>query len=354
MSTDEEFDRGKLKRKIWKLPPSRHVYDIDVFHIIDEAGHKILHRQNEEEEAKDTTLGQHNEEEEMEVASIYFMMLRSIKEKEESFVNDMAKKGIDLTENRKNRKYILPSSENIYAEYLAWKLLLIDVYKIEALLSYQCVRYLGNDVADKDHFNELIEYVVYDHVERMVSANEHVRLEKIMNWVERNRQFMIDKAYSGEEKKTAPEVRIITMNAQFSTILYENLQRYFSEQQHDILFKAIVKGENVNGLCFNGNVNALAEFFKRLRYNEKIEVKTNDILSQWITGVFCVRSKKGILTNLNPETVLNVLKKTQNEPSKGKRILENLAGYILPEKRTVKEPEDKSSTPALPPGKSQL
>ncbi len=296
----------------------RHAYDIDVFEILDELRKKILSSGTDEDKKK-------------------LQEFDFIQADEDFFINDMVKYGVDLKGSQKNRNYILPSSYNGYYTYLGWKLIIMDVYKIEALLSYQSVLYLGNYYAGKDNFFGLIEYLVYDFVKARILFGENIRLEKIMNWVERNRSFMVGKAYSGNAKRKrvnrkAPSFRTLTMEPAFSNILFEKLAKFFSIDQKQDLFKAIVTGEKIKGICFAGNANSIVEFFKRLRYNQKIFVSNNKVLAIWITDTFCTRDSNS-LKKLNPSTVLDVLQRTKNEPTKPNRILPEIAEYISPSKR---------------------
>jgi hypothetical protein len=253
-----------------------------------------------------------------------------LKEEENSLIMAMLQYGFEIPKDKRN--FIVPPwlrPHSIF--FLGWKLLTVDVHKIEAVLSYQFEVFSSDEFYQGD-FSGMVEYGVYSFVKERLFPNEEVRLEKIMAWVERNRQFIREQV---DETIIAPVFRVIEMDLEFSHDLYENFKAYFSFQQHEILYQVIVDRELIEGLCFNGNINTLVELFKRLRYNKRIIVKSNKVLNQWINKVFCIRDEKGDLRKLKPGTVESVMKKPKNEPAKGNRILENLAPYIPPAKRKV-------------------
>ena len=101
---------------------TRHQYDIDVFEIYDGLKKKY---------SVDVSISFSN-------GSNIFDFL---KEDEDSFIRYMKSEGHDLIVHQKQRHFILPSSFDPYHNYLAWKVFVIDVYKIEALLSYLYYRY---------------------------------------------------------------------------------------------------------------------------------------------------------------------------------------------------------------------
>ncbi|MCJ7771607.1 MAG: hypothetical protein MUP22_00575 [Desulfobacterales bacterium] len=147
----------------------RDAYDIDVFDIYDELKKKY---------PNDGNVKILNELDN----STFFEM------QEDNFVKSLKSGGIDLSKNQENRCCILPSTSNFYLYHLGWKILIIDPYKIEALLSYQSKEFLGNSSASKDNFVGLVEHVVYEFVKANNYLNESIRLKKIMKWVRRNHQ----------------------------------------------------------------------------------------------------------------------------------------------------------------------
>lgn len=145
----------------------RHVYDVDAFEIIDRLKEK--HNSNSEQ------------------APEHLRDLEFINLQEESLIKFLNEEGFDSSEHQKHRNFIIPSYYNLYNTYLGYKLLTFDLYKIEPLLSYQSVLFLGNYYASKDNFLGLIEFLVYDFVKAGVLPFEQIRLEKIVNWLERVR-----------------------------------------------------------------------------------------------------------------------------------------------------------------------
>ena len=206
---------------------------------------------------------------------------------------------------------------------------------------------MGNYYAVKDNFIGLLEFLVYDFVQKRVHPNEQVRLEKIVNWLERNRQFLHSKAYNEFDVEDAVEVpfesvtkndtpqtpnRKIKMDPHFANILCEKLNCFF-EGNEQALYNLIVKNELPSQLPFNGQANQITELFKRLRYNSKITVSTNKILAGWLVDSFCTIDEEGRVSKLVFSSVEGVLKNSDREPPKTKRILIELAQYLRPEDR---------------------
>jgi hypothetical protein len=309
----------------------RHVYDIDAFEIID----KLKEKYNSSiEKGKE------------QLKDLEFISLT-----EEILIKFLNEEGVDSSEHKKHRNYIMSSHYNLYNTYLGYKLLTIDLYKIEPLLSFQSVLFLGNYYASKNNFLGLVEFLVYDFVKTGVLPSEQIRLEKIVNWLERNREFLLNKAYNEpsdgiiEEQKDDTVVefeahskkgnlkhRIVIMDAQFANVFYEKVKCFF-EGQETLLYDLIIKNEFTELLVFNGQSNQIAELFKRLRYNSKITVSTIDVLANWIVKHFSTRNKQNEIEKLNLSTISQVLKKSSTEPSKGKRILEDLAQFIVSTQR---------------------
>ncbi len=309
-----------MKPEDYKFPNVvRHVYDVDVFQILDELRDKYS--------GNTKLLPSHLKD------------LKFIEEEEETLVDFLTEDGSDLKENRKYRNFVIPSSHNMYGTYLGYKILTIDLYKIEPMLSYQSVLFLGNYYSSKDNFLGYVEFQIYDFVKKRNFLNENARLEKIVNWLERNRMFVLDKAYNKVESNNnlqagkntenkSLEFRKISMEPQFANSLYQKLEPYFSESQHPKLFDLILKGKCDEQLCFNGQTNQLAELFKRLRYNFKIHVNSNKILAKWLTDSFTFKNKQGGSEQFNIGTILQVLTKSKAEPEKNKRLFENLAPFV--------------------------
>lgn len=296
----------------------RHVYDVDAFEILDRLKEKYLQVDG-------------------------FVTEQMLLFEEENLLQLLEEEGYNSMEHQKYRNFILPSNFNQYNNFLGYKLLTIDLYKIEPLLSYQSVLFLGNNYAVKDNFIGLLEFLVYDFVQRRVLPNEQVRLEKIVTWLERNRVFLITKAYNEidaedavevplEDNKFNPPIRKIIMDPQFAGILCEKLNCFF-EGNEQALYNLIVKNELPSQLPFNGQANQITELFKRLRYNSKITVSTNKILAGWLVDCFCTIDEEGRVSKLVFSSVEGVLKNSDREPPKTKRILIELAQYLRPEDR---------------------
>jgi hypothetical protein len=299
----------------------RHEYDIDAFEIIDQLKEKY---NSNIEQGKEQLKG-----------------LESINVNEELLIKFLNEEGVDSSEHKKHRNYIIPSYYNLYNTYLGYKLLTIDLYKIEPLLSYQSVLFLGNYYAVKDNFIGLIEFMVYDFVKAELLPFEQIRLEKIVNWLERNRIFLVNKAYNESfndpseaaiSKKKGVVIRTVKMDAQFANVFYEKFKCFFGGQDI-LLFNLIIKNEFTERIVFNGQMNQLAELFKRLNYNNIIDVANLKLLAKWITENFATGNDKVQDKGMFFNTIYAVLKNCKREPPKTKRILVELAKYIKPEDR---------------------
>lgn len=286
----------------------RHVYDVDAFEILDRLRDKYLKEEG-------------------------FVTEQMLLLEEENLHQLLDDEGYNTKEHQKYRNFILPSNFNQYNHFLAYKLLTIDLYKIEPLLSYQSVLFLGNYYAVKENFIGLLEFLVYDFVQKRVLPNEQVRLEKIVNWLERNRIFLITKAYNeDEEASNNPPQRKIIMDPTFAIILCEKLKCFFEGQEKQ-LYNLLIKDESQDRLVFNRNLNSLVELFKRLRYNSKISVASFEELAQWIEKHFAIRNKQKEVIHLKIDTISQVLRKTKAEPIKAQRILLEVAEYVAPNLR---------------------
>ncbi len=340
----------------------RHEYDIDVFEILDNLRAKYL--------SKIDSLPPHLKD------------LKLIDEEEEYFIYHMTENGIDLSDNIKYRNYILPSSYNIYNTFLGWKILTMDSYKIGPFLTHQAALFQGNHYASKNNFIGLVEFSIYRFVKARNFFNEIIIFENIIDWVERNKTTLINKAYfeggkfdyvfdvedlddvdetiitpepiakkesislletniltiKSEENRPVDKIRIIGMDTTFALVFVEKFKMQIQKKDHNKLFDLIINNDFSSPLCFLGNRNQLSEFFKRLRYNKLIFVAGNRKLATWIKDSFVVLDENNKITALKFPTILDVLRRTENEPAKGKRILEDVAQYLSPNKRkTPKE-----------------
>jgi hypothetical protein len=290
----------------------RHVYDVDAFETLDKLKEKYLkHIDFIHEQLRD---------------------LEFIKLEEELLIKQFKEDDFDLTEHQKHRNFIIPSNYNLYCTYLGYKLLTIDLYKIEPLLSYQSVLFLGNYYATKDNFLGLIEFLVYDFVKVRLLPFEQIRLEKMVNWLERNRSFILQQSFTS---------KIVAMEPDFANILYQKLQPFFANEQHSSLHELIFKGNKSTAhLCFAGNQIELVDLFKRLRHNQKIVVNSNKTLCNWIFNNFEIQNKKEGEPNiqLNYDVVLDYLSRDERVPKgKSRVICEEIAPYISKEERKKRQ-----------------
>lgn len=308
MTRSKENKDAKLETQ-WII--KRHEYDIDVFEILDQLRKKVeLRKINKKRKGQE---------------------LDFLDAEEFFFVSDMRSKKCDLTKEQKIRHYILPSTSNSYYSYLGMKLLVIDIYRIEAVLTFQAPLFKGNYYAEIDNFLGLVEFIVFNYIKQSIFLDVGLRLEKIMNWVERNRNPSDNENYFNNDM--AIGFRPYSIEETFAVSLCSKLHPYFSKDQHNKLHEAIAKGNIVRGLVFNGNARSFVELFKRLRYNKKIIVKKNEILTRWIVDVFRIKDDHQDLKELNYDTALQVLRKTDHEPPKKNRILDDFVSWIAPSHR---------------------
>lgn len=280
-----------------------HVYDIDFFEILD----KLKDRYTTN----------------CKLIANYQASLASLKELEENYVKSKKLEGKYLKIEKRFRHYVMPSSDILYPTMLAFKLIVSDPHKIQAILSYQSVLFSGNYYADKDNFIGLVEFNIYKLVKSADFLNESIRLDKIANWLENNRKFIIINAYT--EKR-------VTIQAEFADILAKKIEPYFDESQYPDLYNVINKDISVNEkLIFNGSLIELTDLFKRLKANKKIVVKSNEALAQWISDKFGIKKNiiDGKLKGINKKVVLDYLVRESRIPKgKARIICEDIAPLV--------------------------
>lgn len=297
-----------MTKKSPLITSHRHVYDVDAFEILDTLKEKYKFNNSK-------------------------ISVKTLNCEEEILIKFLKEEGFNVTEKQKNRNFIIPSNYNLYNKFLSYKLLTMDVYKIEPFLSYQSVLFLGNQYASKENFIGLLEFLIYDIVKGKVLPDEQIRLEKMVNWLERNRTFLNKKAYYKPSSINDLENdRIVTMEPDFANVFFEKFRVFFKEQEKQ-LFNFIINNESTELLIFDGKSNQLAELFKRLRYNSKIKVSTYEKLAEWIVKHFAVKNKPDGFVKIKINTAIQVLSKSTAEPKKDNRIMEDVAEYKVPNQR---------------------
>ena len=300
---------------------SRHVYDIDAFEILDQL--------------------RKNYECKKESIKPDYDYLASIDDQEDHFMKVMKSEDRDLTKHQEHRNYIVSSSLNFYNYFLSQKLLIIDIHKIGALLSFQAKQFLGNPTAKRDNFIGLIEFKVYESVKVGNIFSEDIRLEKIMNWVDKNRRISsVDFTEANltldedDVLRKVPKFQEVTFDEAIGITLVSKLKLYFSEEEHELLFALIVKGEYNKPLCFKGQTNQLAELFKRIKYNSYLNVKSYSVLKKWLVNSFIIiNDVNDIAKKMNVDYVMSVFSKFAKEPKKDMRILTDIAPYRRPKSK---------------------
>jgi len=305
-----------MTQHIYKFPEvSRHIYDIDSFEILDNLKLKLSNN--------------------ISFLPAHLKDFEFLKINESVLIKQMKESGIKYNSHKKHRNFILPSSWNCYYIYLGYKILCIDVNRIEALLNFQSERYEGNHYGAADNFIGLVEFTLYQFVSTMNFFKEDERLEKIMNWVKECRKLSLTK--STLKNKKSKEIIIVFHEEAIATIIIKRLKEYFPKEEREIINDIIIKGKFAIPLTFIGNQNQLVEFFKRLRYNKMIKHESNHILTLWIINNFKIQNKNSELKELKYESVLEILRKHTKsvEPSKSNRILDDIAPFIRKENRKL-------------------
>jgi hypothetical protein len=288
----------------------RHVYDVDSFETLD-----CLKSKYKEHE---------------EVFPPQFFI-----EQENALLQFLSSEGLSKYKYEKSRNFVIPSNFDIYNRFLGYKLLCMDALRIEPFLTYQSTLFMGNSSVERENFIGLLEFHIYDLIQPYVLPDEQNRLEKIVSWLERNRDFLYNKAYSLNETdldEASSNKRKVIMSQELAFLLYEKLTCFF-EGQETQLHKLLIKNEAPELLRFNGQINQLAELFKRLRYNGVIIVDNLDVLTDWIVESFAAPNNEGKIDVLKRDTISQNLRKQSKEPPKGKRILTEFAKYLQPSER---------------------
>ena len=103
--------------------------------------------------------------------------------------------------NHKNFPLIIPSSSNSYFSFLTYALSIHDIPSIKRFLEYQQVNFMGNYYADKNHFVDYLEHLAYDSIKSLSLFETDKRLEKIMEWIEVEREKEKAKKENTKKKK---------------------------------------------------------------------------------------------------------------------------------------------------------
>jgi hypothetical protein len=139
-------------------------------------------------------------------------------------------------------------------------------------------------------------------------------------------------------KKNYLETKINTkINLRVNTIelIFNGIKDFFISDEHEEL-KEVLNGKSLNGkITFTGNQSQLAELFRRLKYNNKLDTKYSEI-EGWLCSNFKY-SKEG--KELNPNSIKEILMaKGGRDISKTKRILTNHFPYKKPD--SIKSEKD--------------
>lgn len=272
---------------------SSHIYDINVFEIVQSMNSYFKENFNLQEYES------HKED----LKILYQSIIHKYKDSE-----------VTESVNLKRKHLILPSTNDSYHIFLAYKLLTCDPYRIQAILSYHSVLFQGNSFASKGNFVGLVEYNIYNLVRSTDRKNEVIRLDKIATWLENNRRFELQKA------NTAKRVRF---DEEFANILSDKLKVFVEDDSATWLFDSLFNDKyNGRKVVFNFEAIELCILLKKCIKNNVLYVKSNEILAKWICERFNVLKNKK--EELNEETVLNYLNRNVEINYKKPRIYNKL------------------------------
>jgi hypothetical protein len=99
----------------------------------------------------------------------------------------------------KHNFLVIPSSSNSYFTFLAYALAHFDIYKIKRFLDYQKENFKGNDYSK--NFTNYLEFIAYRTVKTLSLFKTEERLEKIMQWLEKENE----KEIPDRQEKTLEE-----------------------------------------------------------------------------------------------------------------------------------------------------
>jgi hypothetical protein len=274
--------------------------------------------------------------------------------------------------HQEHNKLVISSSHPFYVFALGIDLIQRPNYIIDSFLDYQRNNFLGNYYADKNEFVNLIEYGIRRFVEdnSPIDFNDH--LNTIMEWVKENKDqdtpvnnniliinnivinnnFTYTSAFQNKtttETKGESEIEFeINLDEKIFNNFYSEFKKKFKEDQHDQL-KYILSNTLSNKeisknypykkferkLNFDGYSNTLVELLKRMRYNDKINYKSNYDITDWLVINFNYKlsakeeTYKGLVRN-------NVYKILSEKERVSKRICTDLFPYLMPKDRNNK------------------
>lgn len=94
-----------------------------------------------------------------------------------------------------------------------------------------------------------------------------------------------------------------------------NLGSLLTQEHEEILEELLLEGKFSKKIEFNGSQKQLAEYFKRLRYNNYIYKFSNIELAKWLFNHFLYFEKKtSMFKNLNVRYIESILKDKSKEP----------------------------------------
>lgn len=272
---------------------SSHIYDINVFEIVQSMNSYFKENFNLQEYES------HKED----LKILYQSIIHKYKDSE-----------VTESVNLKRKHLVLPSTNDSYHIFLAYKLLTCDPYRIQAILSYHSVLFQGNSFASNGNFVGLVEYNIYNLVRSTDRKNEVIRLDKIATWLENNRRFELQKA------NTAKRVRF---DEEFASILSDKLKIFVVDDSASKIFESLFEDKfRGNKVIFKFNALELCLLLKDCRKYKRLIVKSNSVFTDWIIERFNVLENEK--STLNKKTVLNYLNRDIVVSSKKSRIYHNL------------------------------
>jgi hypothetical protein len=280
----------------------RHEYDVDAFQLIDELLIKIT-------EQNFTT-------DKVQVIKENLILAENM------MVERISTHYPEIIDAQKKRHYIIPSLHNEYNDYLAYKLLVIDPYRIPSLLSYQSKLFLGNDYAAKGSFIGLIEFMTYNRVKSFNFLDGELRRERILKWVEDNRYFDFE-----DNSQIREEHGFLITDPKLSQVLFENIKLITPNSRHEDLYFLLSENRAPKmPIPLAANKTQIAELFKRIKYNGACKLD-NIVLAKVIVRFFSSMNKKKQVLELNESSVYDVIRRFKSEPSIGTLLFEHVVEY---------------------------
>ena len=130
---------------------------------------------------------------------------------------------------------VINSSDNIFDAALGISIIAFDINKIEAFLSYQNTIWKGEGL-----FASFVEHGVYRYVKNNSPFDNDKRLEKIMQWVGKNRYFILPE-FKGENANKNPTLEYGETKSKYEVPFYWS----YAEVKLTELYNALLLNQKI-------------------------------------------------------------------------------------------------------------